>query len=82
MSHTEGMDRDPDFIEPQILRDRAAATGGAGVEQSRPEIRRTAGEASPQAGFAIEESTLHVRGLRIAANGLHVREGAPTTVNR
>lgn len=45
VSHTGSMAEDPDYIEPAVLKARAARSGGAGAKASRPRVRRVAAPA-------------------------------------
>lgn len=38
--HTGWMERDPDYIDPVVLKRRAEASGGAGAVSGRPAVRR------------------------------------------
>lgn len=73
------MERDPDYIDPEVLKRRAAASGGAGARSSRPRVRRVADDSTGESGFRVARdlSSVVVSGSSIVRSGIklaHSRE--------
>lgn len=68
------MERDPDYIDPAVLKRRARASGGAGAVSSRPRVHRSPEPEQPVAGLHIarELSSISVSDSTITGPGLHV----------
>jgi len=71
MRHTGNMERDPDYIDPSVLKRRAAISGGAGARSGRPTVRRVADEPSSAVHMA-RQSDLKVADVSIVSPGVRV----------
>ena len=72
------MSYDDDYIDPAVLKRRAAASGGAGVQSSRPRVRR--GMTSVASGGiylsfnAAQLATISIEDVHTAPRGLSLPE--------
>lgn len=65
------MERDPDYIDPSVLKRRAASGGGAGAKSGRPKVHRVADE--PDSGVRIGRSMTGIAVSDSHTSGLRVR---------
>lgn len=73
------MTRDPDYLDPEVLKRRAAETGGAGVESSRPRIRRRADVSGVVVG---ERNSTVLRNVSTSARPVDIRSKQKVHISR
>ena len=71
------MERDPDYIDPEVLKRRAAASGGAGAKAGRPKVRRVKDQGvriTPRVakGFSIAGGKFATPGAKVSNERVRV----------